>query len=139
VRLPFVSRSLYDILEKLFVETVTRLERQLEDERQRTRYLIDLVADMKVSGASVVRSIATGARPVDKLEARRRSDVDQALDENKHASSNPRLRAHLAKWAEREIANGAPADKVLDRLRGWHLASSDDDDDDDNDDTVLGV
>jgi hypothetical protein len=77
--------------------------------------------------------------PGDKLEAKRRSDVDQALDENKHASSNPRLRAHLAKWAEREIANGAPAEKVLDRLRGWHLASSDDDDDDDNDDTVLGV
>lgn len=132
MRLPFVSRAIYE-------DVVRRLERQLEEEQKRTRYLVDLVADMKVSGASVVRSVMIGGGGSGgKLEAKRRSDVDQALDENKHASNNPRLRAHLAKWAEREIGNGAEAEAVLERLRGWHLASSDDDDDDDND-AVLGV
>jgi hypothetical protein len=131
VRFPFVSRAIYE-------DVVQRLERQLNDERSRTRYLTDLVADMKVSGAAVVRMHGAGAVGVPKLETKQRSDVDQALDENKHASNNPRLRAHLGKWAQREIDRGEDAAKVLDRLRGWHLASNDDDEDDD-DDAVIGV
>jgi hypothetical protein len=129
VKLPFVSRATYEDLKQL-----------LADERDRTRYLTDLVADMKVGGASLVRSVATDVPEGVKLTPKPTSAINQAVDENKHASRNPRLRAHLVKWAEREIARGQKEEDVLDRLRGWDLVGrDDDDDDDDDDDTVIGV
>lgn len=79
--LPFVSRAIYD-------DVVARLERQLAAEQERTRYLTDLVADMKVGGASLVRSVVTGAGGGMKLEPKPSSAIQQAIDENKHASSN---------------------------------------------------
>lgn len=127
MKLPFVSRATYEDMKQL-----------LADERERTRYLTDLVADMKVGGASVVRSVVTGAGGSVKLENKPTSAIQQAIDENKHASRNPRLRAHLAKWAERELANGRKEEDVLNRLRGWDVVGRDDDDEDD-DDSVIGV
>jgi hypothetical protein len=140
MRLPFVSRSAHDDMLGHRERTIAFLEKQLHNEQERTRYLTDLVADMKVSGASVVRQIVRGSEGSSaKLAPRPRSSIEQAIDENRYASSNPRLRAHLAAWGEREIARGVEEKTVLDRLRSWSQPSNDDDDDDDEDDTVLGV
>ena len=124
MKFPFVSRSIYEDVRKMLEERTERLD-----------YLTDLLADMKVSGATLQR-LTSAAGGTAKLETKPKSAIQQAIDESEHASKNLRLRTHLAKWAERELERGQDEEKVLNRLRTWHQPSEDDDDDDDETDTV---
>jgi hypothetical protein len=108
---------------------VDRLSEQLADERRRSEHLLDVVLAMRAAGGVVPRSVA----PNQKFAQRRRSDIDQAIDENRLASANPRLRTHLSIWATKELAKGVPEATVLDRLRNWNVVRDDHDDDDDGD------
>src|SRR5215211_7597119 len=121
MRLPWVSRDAYE----LALTHIAMLEGQLTLEQKRSAFTLDTVLSLKVSGAQTMRPITTTVagervRPP-------RSDVQQAIDENKHASANPRLRQHLTKWAQKQLDANADREKVLNQLRAWSVVSTEDD------------
>lgn len=122
-------------------DSARQLRELLQSERDRNRELSDVIIDMKVAGG-----VAQRLRPLPdgmKLEQPRRSDIDQAIDENKYANSIPGLRGHLADWAAKELRRGDGSERdrlrVLDRLRTWSNVSDDDDDDEDDDEGVIAI
>jgi Arc/MetJ-type ribon-helix-helix transcriptional regulator len=142
-RWPWVSRRAFDergeriaalALEKNVVEA------RLTKELARSEHLMHTLIDMKVSGGSVGRAALAGAG-APRLTQPTRSAVDQAIDENKYASSSPALRRFQQRWAKKQLDNGTMTEaEILDRLRSWSaVGDSDDDDDDDDDDEVIAV
>ncbi len=97
----------------------------LAKEQTRSEYLMDTILSMRVSGAVAERLSPTAPRtkPV-------RSDVDQAIDENRHAASNPRLRSYLQRYANKELTKGRSEKDLLEELRNWSTVRPDDDEDD---------
>lgn len=119
--------------------TVDVLNHQLDVERDRNRILTATLIDLKMGGATLMRARMDAgheapARPP-------RSAVSQAIDENKHASSNPRLRTYLTRWSDEQLRAGKSEDTVLDALRGWSKvrAVDDDKDDDEKDDMMVAT
>lgn len=148
---PFVSRKLYDAAIQVRVDYENflsviidgerrnaaaereRLTAAIELERKRGDELLEVVLNMRMTGATVTRVIA----PEGRLAKRKRSDIDQAIDENRLAGSNPALRAHLSRWASKELAKGVPLAVVLDRLRTWSAVKDEDIDEDDEENDVV--
>jgi hypothetical protein len=144
--LPFVSRLAFEVSER----AVARLEAALAKEHARSAELLDTILDLKLAGAAAPRR----TRGELTLKPRPRSRIQQAIDENALASNNPRLRNHLATWADKELKR-RPRDvdeeewerRVEGRLRTWHVVGEsdrDDDDapdllDDDDDHSAIGI
>lgn len=133
LRWPWASRDALEV-QRLFN---AHLVNELAKEQAKSAHLLETVLSMRMSGGAIARlSPLPEGR---KLTQPRRSAVDQAIDENKHASSRPGLRQYLASWATKELEKGTTEATVLNRLRTWSIAEDDDEDVDDDDDDVIPV
>ncbi len=135
-RWPFISRSAHDELRSAHETQILRLQRELEKEQERAGRLLEMILDLKIAGAAITRRpTVEGLR----LNAKPKSEIQQAIDENPIASSSPRLRTHLASWADKEMelplkpgeTQESRERSVVGRLRTWHLVSEHPDDGDD--------
>jgi hypothetical protein len=116
-----MSRDVHDTV-------IAELRLELDFERRRSEHLLDTVLDMKASGASVAARVnPNGPR----LVRPTRSAVDQAIDENKTASSDPMLRSHLTRWAKKELEAGRDQENIVESLRAWNAPAQHRDDEDD--------
>ena len=109
MRIPFISRVAYDDLRDL-----------LKEERQRTKELTDLVADMKVAGGMVVRGST-------KQEAEKRLpemiEIEDVIDRTPFVQGDPALRRHLVSVAEAQLDAGMSPKEVLAEMSGWYNGS----------------
>lgn len=145
MRWPLVSRDrlvavreesieLVQLMGREHSREVERLDALLAKEQARSADLLKTILDLKLAGAALPRPlpVKSAAAASGSLSPSR---IQQAIDENPIASSNPALRRHLAAWAEKELAKpGADAEAIEARLRTWAQVRADDDDDDDYED-----
>jgi hypothetical protein len=137
MRFPFVSRHTHTETVRMLERQLTVLHDDLVAERARSLQLTNTILDMKMGGATLLRSradqleritAAGGDKPLPK------SRIHQAIDENKHASRNPALRRHLSAWAAKELQNGREEEEVLEELQRYGAVHNPDADDEDEDD-----
>jgi hypothetical protein len=137
-RWPFVSLLAFELLRSTRDEELRRLQAELEKEQARSKELLDVVLELKLAGAAAPRR---QKEPTPTARPRPRSRIQQAIDENPLASNRPDLRDHLDAWATKELAK-RPADvdedewedRIIDRLRTWHVVGENPDDDEEEDD-----
>lgn len=117
-----------------------------DDMRERERTLFDTLLRLRIPGAAASALAPDALSP--RLEAKELSPIERAVNENPHARANPRLRAHLLSWARKELDAADPNDraarealerKVLNRLRGWSVVSTESSSDEDEDDEVIAL
>jgi hypothetical protein len=125
MRWPFVPKRCYDDLQAKYADARS----DLAQGRDREAYLMNVILDMRMSGGTVARVAASSSLRV----VPQRSAIQQAIDENPIASSNPRLRRHLATWAEQQRREDVDEAEIVERIRGWHIVSTEADDDDEDD------
>ena len=142
LRLPFVSRRAYTA-QRQQLKTAEKRHAEvlalLTDEHRRTKHLLDTIVALKVGGATLVKELLQDADGnARKLTRRTPSRIQQAIDENPRASSNPGLRRHLVAWAEKEFAKPSEltleqrVEDIVMRLKTWHVAEMADDEDEDD-------
>ena len=96
-----------------------------QQDRTDKRRMLRTIVKMKVSGGIIPRS------PSMKVVPREPDPIEKAIDENKHARSNPRIRAALMKYADREREKNTPLAEIERVLRTWSDPNARGDDDDD--------
>lgn len=115
-----VSRELLDAVAQQRAE----LRADLVKEQGRTRVLTRFLLRMKRDGAMLLPANALRRQP----DHRAPTPIYRAIDDNARARSNPRLRAHLVKWAADAQREGLSEATILDKLRSWGAPTHDDDD-----------
>lgn len=120
----------------LMQQQVSLLREQLDQERHRSAELTTTIVNMKLAGGTPTQPIPPSTGQSMEMPKARRSSIDQAIDENPYASSDPALRRHLANWADAQLANGEDEDKVEHILRTWSNPTGDEDEDDEDDTLV---
>lgn len=127
VRWPWVSRELLD-------EVRGERDRLVKDNAE----LRDLLMRMKLAGGSLVLlRDGAGAPARGKAPARELTVFERIVAQDPRAKADPRLAAHLLRWADDQMRNVPPDQwderhaQVEAQLRSWRDAKEDDDDDDD--------
>lgn len=112
--------------------------RDLLAAHERIKELEQLLLDMKLDGAQIVR-----ANPAYRKAHREKvvDPIDAAIAENPKCRMNPMLARGMRTWADQIIAEGEhDQDWILGRIRNWdRISTATSSDDEDEEDRRLGL
>lgn len=111
MRLPWVSRAQYDLLQHNYERLY-----QLRHEDARFDALLDKYHSLRLQGANPVEA--------PKPQQPKEPDAVQYAISNR-AGSNVGLRFHLSKWAAEQRFQKVEDGEIIDRINNWHSESDD--------------
>lgn len=113
------------------------LRGDLEAALKREAALHQLLLDMKLDGAQVIRHNPDFRRAQREKEV---DPIDEALEENPKYRMNPVLKRRMRLWADEQLADPRKSrDVVLDRIRNWDRVNPSSVDEQDDEDANLGL